>query len=171
MSSATAAADQVLADCQPTFAPRHFLWTRGLRTVLTLAVGTVGVSLCVMTVDQTVATYFAQNRLPGELNRLVTLSETFAHGTGVFMILLAMLGVEPTRWRAILRVAACAFGSGILANLLKVSIPRLRPREVDLAAVNGWEAFQIFSDHSCRTNFFNGAVIGLSRCCAPISTF
>jgi membrane-associated phospholipid phosphatase len=65
--------------------------------------------------------------LPGDLVRLVNLSEVFAHGAGVAMILLTAWALDPLRRRRLALVAAGAYGAGLAANVLKLLVARSRP--------------------------------------------
>jgi membrane-associated phospholipid phosphatase len=65
--------------------------------------------------------------LPGDVVRLVNLSEVFAHGAGVAMILLTAWALDPLRRRQLALVAAGAYGAGLLANIVKLFVARSRP--------------------------------------------
>ena len=66
------------------------------------------------------------NQLPGDVEKGVLLSEAFAHGAGVMVILLALYlcGVSPGKIGQILIVTA---GAGVTANTLKSVFTRVRP--------------------------------------------
>ena len=66
------------------------------------------------------------NQLPGDVEKGVLLSEAFAHGAGVMVILLALClcGVSPGKIGQILIVTA---GAGVTANTLKSVFTRVRP--------------------------------------------
>jgi membrane-associated phospholipid phosphatase len=66
--------------------------------------------------------------------------EPFAHSAGVATILLAVFLLDGSRRRAVLRLAACAFGSGLLSNVIKLTVHRWRPKEMPNAA-GVWETF------------------------------
>lgn len=80
--------------------------------------------------------------LSGDLEKAVLLSEAFAHGSGVIVILLALMlcGIPKGRLLQILILAA---GAGVTANLLKSLFTRVRPyaREALSVAENS-TAFQ-----------------------------
>lgn len=88
-------------------------------------------SLSAFVVDIQVSHYFStvQESGLGDLRRIVMLFEAFAHGGGVAVILLAVASLDPQHRRAIPRLAACAFGAGLLNNLCKVLVGRTRPSE------------------------------------------
>lgn len=82
-----------------------------------------------------------------ELKKLIELSEAFAHGTGVAIILAAVLILDRYRKRCLPRLAALAFGAGIFADILKLTMARVRPR-----------AFDFSSDSSSIWNTFTGSM-------------
>jgi membrane-associated phospholipid phosphatase len=78
----------------------------------------------------------------GDIAKLIQLSEFFAHGIGVSVILLSVWVLDPARRRALPRLVACSLGAGMAANVVKLVIGRMRPRDHDFATV--WETFQGF---------------------------
>jgi membrane-associated phospholipid phosphatase len=106
-------------------------------------------------VDVPVASWAAARPLPRELKRLLDLSEIFAHTTGVVALLAALALLDPAwawAWdtprvcrRAngtasahapFPRMIAAAFAGGIMADLVKLMVTRVRPRALDLAAAS-----------------------------------
>lgn len=80
--------------------------------------------------------------LGGDIGDLIRLSEVFAHGIGVALILLTVVVLHPvSRWK-VPRIAVCAFGSGIAADAVKLLIGRMRPRDNEFGSV--WETFHSF---------------------------
>lgn len=66
--------------------------------------------------------------LPGDMRRMVSLSEAFAHGTGAAVILLAVyLGCGANKRRAVATAMAITVASGATANLAKMAFVRIRP--------------------------------------------
>ena len=84
-------------------------------------------------VDVTVSQWLRAGNLPGELRKLVTISEAFAHGLGVAMILLAIYLTAENHRRQLARVAATAYGAGMMANLVKLLVERKRPYAFDFS--------------------------------------
>ena len=64
---------------------------------------------------------------PGDLKRLVCLSELFAHTFGVVLIIFGIWYLTPDRRRFIPRLIACTFFSSITAQLIKLCVARHRP--------------------------------------------
>ena len=94
-------------------------------------------------IDLPIARYFhdaGERALPRSLQKLIILSEVFAHGTGVACLLLVMWVLDRRHRRSVLRIACCAFCAGIAADLVKLSVARLRPyRHLPVASI--WESF------------------------------
>ncbi|MBI2480375.1 MAG: phosphatase PAP2 family protein [Planctomycetia bacterium] len=87
----------------------------------------------VFTMDGPLARLDVSN-LPGDVRRLIQLTEVFAHGTGVGMILVTLWVLDRDRRSFIPRVAALAFLPGMIANLCKLLVTRHRPSDFDLDA-------------------------------------
>jgi len=66
--------------------------------------------------------------IPGDLRRLVTLSEVFAHGFGVAACIAVAIALDPRGWRIGPRLAIGAFGSGLVADVCKLQVARVRPK-------------------------------------------
>lgn len=90
--------------------------------------------------DMSVARWISSGYLPGDLQRLIALSEAFAHGSGVALILLAAAAIDPRTWRVLPRLILGAFGAGLLADVLKLVLARTRPRYFDLDQ-SVWDSF------------------------------
>lgn len=72
--------------------------------------------------------------LPGDVERLVTLSEVFGYSVSAAIIVLAAVLLDVTlRGRVLAGFIAAAFSGAIVVDGLKVLIPRIRPRAADLA--------------------------------------
>ncbi|MFM7136728.1 MAG: hypothetical protein ACKO1M_06630, partial [Planctomycetota bacterium] len=102
-------------------------------------------------VDVPVAVWCRGHRLPGDLARLVDLSEAFAHGLAVAVLLGVTASLDPVLRRArswpaarvdIVRLVAASYAGGLAVDLVKAVVTRVRPRAVDLTAVT--TAFDTF---------------------------
>lgn len=71
--------------------------------------------------------------LPGDVRRLVTLSEAFAHGTGVAAIVLTVYVLSPQSRPSVWLLVVCCVVGGVSALLVKYAIPRTRPMFFDFA--------------------------------------
>lgn len=77
--------------------------------------------------DVFVARHLNVEQLPGDFRRMLGLTELFAHGAGVLLAAWCIWKLSPESRRCLPRLLACAFLPGVAANLLKLSICRLRP--------------------------------------------
>ncbi len=112
-------------------------WTRAL---LTLAAVLGGAGLLVAPFDLTVAGWFRTSRLPGDLGKAVMLSEAFAHGVGAGVILLTIWLLDERLHggqgrRRLVGVVLGAFGGGLVTDLIKLMVDRVRPRALDFSTV------------------------------------
>ncbi|HUG70933.1 MAG TPA: phosphatase PAP2 family protein [Pirellulaceae bacterium] len=85
----------------------------------------------VFTLDSPLARYDVSH-VPGDLRRLVQLSEVFGHGTGVGLILLAIWVLDRDRRLFIPRVVLLTFLPGIFTRAGKLLVSRSRPMVSDL---------------------------------------
>lgn len=76
------------------------------------------------------ATGFA---IPGELRKLLSLSEIFGHGLGVALVILCWFVLDNGRRWSLPRVLACTYGSGLAADFCKLLVGRTRPNGFDLS--------------------------------------
>jgi membrane-associated phospholipid phosphatase len=95
-------------------------------------------------IDIPVARFSVENRASGDIRKLLNISEVFAHGFGVALILVTVAVLDPARRRPLLRVSACAFGAGIVAQLAKHGLPRMRPNVFDFSG-DVWSTFTVAS--------------------------
>jgi membrane-associated phospholipid phosphatase len=97
---------------------------------LFVPLGLVCAAVAALAVDlpiaQTVRSWERSPLLSGGL-RFFDMFESFGYGLGVIVLVLAIHQLDPDRRWAIPRVLACAFGAGILADVLKLVIFRVRP--------------------------------------------
>ena len=95
------------------------------------------------TVDLPVAAWCKSHRLPGELLRLLNFAEVCGHALGVAVLLAAALVLDRTLrpWLAnagrtaagdVVRLVSAAYAGGLVVDLIKVSVSRVRPRAADL---------------------------------------
>jgi membrane-associated phospholipid phosphatase len=111
---------------------------------LAVAIGLAVLGCGLFLIDVPVAAWFRTHRLPGDLARLVDLSEAFAHGLAVAVLLGVTASLDPVLRRArswpaaridIMRLVAAAYGGGLAVDLVKAAVTRVRPRAADLTAV------------------------------------
>lgn len=109
-------------------------------TYLWLVLGAFLAGWVALTVDVPIAQWCAAGNCPGDVAKLLHLAETFAHGAGVAVILLAMFVLDPKRRWMMPRIAVMTISAGLCANLVKLTIGRSRPRAFDLDQ-GIWDSF------------------------------
>lgn len=104
---------------ESTTSPRNLYSAAVLCAVLTLPA---------MLIDLPLARWPMDDRIPGDMHRIFAWSEVFAHGYGVAIIGLTVLVLDGSRRAQIPRLLASAYAAGLLANLAKLVVARVRPR-------------------------------------------
>jgi membrane-associated phospholipid phosphatase len=117
---------------------------RWSRRFYVLAAVLAAAALAAFSVDLPAA-HFVQRNHSGDLFRafaeLLGQIEPFAHAAGVAVILLVIAVLDPGHRAHLLRLGVCAFGAGLLADVVKICVVRVRPRNMpDVTSV--WETFQ-----------------------------
>lgn len=96
-------------------------------------------------------------RMRGFFRDLLNVAEVFGNGFGVALVLVVITTLDPLRRNALPRLAACAFGAGMAADLIKLLVSRERPRVVDLLGTQVWDTFggllPMFSGNSDLQSF------------------
>lgn len=110
--------------------------------IYALAVLLAVASVVAFSVDLQVLDAVRGTRLGGDVRRLVTLSEVFAHGLGALAIIATVLVLDPRRKRALPRLILCVFLPGLVVNAVKTVVARQRPRDLEFATIQdtfvGW---------------------------------
>jgi membrane-associated phospholipid phosphatase len=122
----------------PSVANSYASWPRRLLVIVALLAAAAPLAFFV---DVPLAAWAKEYGPPGDLKHVVRLSEVFAHGSGVFLILLAVLALESRSWRVLPRLTIGAYGAGTLADILKLVLARQRPKTFDLN-LTVWDSFQ-----------------------------
>lgn len=140
------------------------------RRLLGLAAALAFLGGLALAIDLPVARWFKAHRPPSEVMRLLNFSEVFAHGTGVAVILLVAAVLDHSLlpgslsapsslttagrrhtfrrlWTAGLgRLIAAAYTGGLLVDVIKALVDRVRPRAADLA--NAASALATFGEQA-----------------------
>lgn len=117
--------------------------------LLAIAAACVVAGLLAFSIDLPVARWCRQRPtpLPGDLLKFLNLAEVFAHGLGVTALIVTLLVSDPTlamplpgrpagpRGNLLRLVGAAAVG-GLLVDLVKACVERVRPNSADLTAVD-----------------------------------
>lgn len=116
--------------------------TRGIRGYAWIAAALLVLAALAIPVDVPVAHFIRFGDIPGDLRRVLKLSELFAHGFGVFLATVLILALAPAKRQFVPRVLACALWSGLLAQGLKLLVARIRPGKVPADFdVTGWSTW------------------------------
>lgn len=116
-------------------------WTRDLGLLPTLVGSGILILLCIAFVDANAAQLRQTTELPGEMAEIVRLSEVFAHGGGTIVLLLVLAHLTPNYRKRLGVAALCSLGSGLLADVVKLFVQRIRPRAVTETVMSGFESF------------------------------
>ncbi|MDB4622048.1 phosphatase PAP2 family protein [Rubripirellula sp.] len=82
--------------------------------------------------DVPIARWCHADHLPQEFSKMLDLSLIYAHGSGIFLILVAIMMMAPTKRWKMPRLATLALGSGAVATLVKMFVLRPRPNSLRL---------------------------------------
>ena len=82
--------------------------------------------------DIPIARWCHADLLPQEFSKMLNLSLIYAHGGGIFLIMVAILMMAPTKRWKMPRLATLALGSGAVATLVKMFVLRPRPNSLRL---------------------------------------
>lgn len=131
----------------PVADPPHGVAYRRRLMAVAGACATAGVAA--FTIDLPVARWCKQRPppLPGDLLKFLDLAEVFAHGLGVAALVATLLATDPAfaaplpgkprgPRRNFLRFVAAAAVGGLVVDLLKACVERVRPNSLDLAGVS-----------------------------------
>lgn len=94
-----------------------------------------------LTVDMPLAAAVRSGGIPGELRELFNNAEPFGHGVGVLLLAGAIFCLDPDRRPVLPRILWGALGAGLVANLVKLCVIRLRPRELSTLAGSALDTF------------------------------
>lgn len=78
-------------------------------------------------VDLPLARWCISGRCPADVTKLFNLSELFGHGLGIALVALSVYQLDPRRRWAIWRFLAIAISAGLMADLVKMLVVRVRP--------------------------------------------
>ena len=111
-----------------------------MRNVYLLGAMLALAALLALAIDAPVARFCIAGRVAKWVEEPLMIAEAFAHLFGVALIVLAVWVLDVAGRRAVLRLSACVFGAGLLADVVKMMVHRTRPKQFDYAA-NIWESF------------------------------
>jgi membrane-associated phospholipid phosphatase len=112
-----------LADEAAKFRVGSLLWLAGISLLLVPMASLI---------DVQIARWFSHDPLPREVGDVLDLSIIYAHGSGIFLILVGVILLAPNRRWHVPRLATLAMGGGAVATLTKMFILRPRPNSLRL---------------------------------------
>lgn len=92
-------------------------------------------------IDGTVARYFKNSKLPGDLKDFFDAAEHFGTPYGQLIGLLCLAAATGWKDRRVVRIFLGASTAGIAANILKLCVGRVRPKEFDLQNLQVLDSF------------------------------
>jgi membrane-associated phospholipid phosphatase len=124
--------------------------------------------------DLRIAAYFRTDPCGRTIRDLLEVAEAFGHAIGVVFILTAVSLLDPARRRVVPALAAASLGAGIVADLVKLAVPRYRPRAHPRGVASVWDTFEgpfsslpwqdsLQSFPSAHTSVAFGLAFGLSH--------
>ena len=97
----------------------HLTW---LWPTVTFVLGFVALAI-----DLPVARWCLAGNVPAGLKEVLQISETFGHGIGIVLILITIAVLDPARRWALPRLVMASLGAGLIANIGKLAVARIRP--------------------------------------------
>lgn len=121
------------------------------RTIRLLVAAAIcsGLALAALSFDIAIASWLRDQRLPGDLRRLISVSEVFAFGVSVFLLAVTAATLDPRGIRCGAYLLTSSLGAGILADGLKLLVPRQRPLTVIPAEIA--QSFAAFNETATAT--------------------
>ena len=95
--------------------------------ILLIAGVLVVLSMLSVFVDIEITKHRRSEFVAGDFRRIIQLSEIFAHGFGITIVLYLCWVFNPGKRKLLPRLAACAILPGLLAQLIKMFVARKRP--------------------------------------------
>lgn len=116
-----------MAEAEARFRLASLLWMAGISLLL--------VPLATL-IDVPIARWFSHDPLPKEVSQGLDLASFYAHGTGVFLMLVGVIVLAPGRRWYVPRLACLAMGGGAVATLTKMFVLRPRPNSLNMDTVS-----------------------------------
>ncbi len=108
---------------------------------ITIGIGLLVVAAGLARIDSTIINAADPAEWPGDLKRMFQLSELFAHGFGIVLIVFGIWHLTPERRAYIPRLISCAAFPSITAHMIKLVVARKRPTSfLDENLIPHWPA-------------------------------
>ena len=102
----------------PSAGRNHYWW---------ICAAFCGLAFVVSFFDISIATFNRHGEIPGDLRRILHMSELFAHGTGVLLAASVVFVFANFKRQFIPRLVACALWPGLIVQAVKHLVQRIRP--------------------------------------------
>ena len=99
----------------------------GKKHVFLAAAALVALACLALFFDVEITKHRSSDAIPGDLKRIVRLSEIFAHGFGIALAIYFVWALAPEKRRLLPRLAACAIFPGLVVQIIKLFVVRFRP--------------------------------------------
>ncbi len=101
--------------------------------LLMAAVALSALAALALFIDLPVASWVRDHGFSGEWKRLIRLAETFGWGGTALVIILTAAVLDERGWRIVPRLATSSLGAGLVGDIVKLLIARLRPVAANLS--------------------------------------
>lgn len=118
-------------------------------------------AVCALAIDLPVTAYFKKG-VPRFLGEFFENCEVFGNGYGVAMILIAVVVLDRTAWKVTPLLIAGSLGSGLISNILKLTLGRTRPRQFDFSMTSVWDTFQRMDGSQSMPSSHTATAVGLA---------
>lgn len=126
----------------PAGAPLPPLSMTGLGVRLIVPAVLFVLAVLALPVDMRLALYCRVDHYPRWIREILESAEPFGHAAGVGFIVISMAVLDPLRRNWAPWLCLCgAIAGGLAANIVKLSVGRIRPRNFDLTDGTVWDTF------------------------------
>jgi membrane-associated phospholipid phosphatase len=104
----------------------------------------LAICICFLLLDPLTGYIIAMRSIRGEFARMLACAEDFGTPFGQFLVLATIVTVQRSRFPQALRIFSGAAAAGLMADVIKLFVARVRPRAFDFTTHSLWEGFQGF---------------------------
>jgi len=113
-----------------------------MKRVLAVVVALMVVLFSSAQIDVSLAQAIKVIEVKGDPREILTVAETFGHGVGVILVLIAVWMLSPISRKFVPRLVAASLGAGLAADVVKLCVARTRPRSFEFATDSTvWDTF------------------------------
>ena len=130
--------------------------------------GLLVAALMALAIDLPVAAWAKRGNQPRWVSELLENAETFGHGIGVTLIVIAVFTLDPGRRRLFPQLLGGSIGAGLAANVLKLVVIRFRPRDIEVlpetvgATFGGFWSYSTGGDSQSFPSAHTSTAVGLA---------